>query len=101
MIKTKFGGFKITFKNGYTISVINGFGSYSENHFNTKLCKKMNNNNIKYFDMCKSKDCEVAVFYEDIFCTDRFIETDDSVKGWITADELADLITKVKNAEKI
>ena len=97
MISTRFGGFQIKFKNGYTISVINGFGSYSENHFNTKLCEKMRNNNIKYSDICETKDCEVAVIYEDIFCTDRFIETDDSVKGWITADELADLIKKVKD----
>lgn len=101
MIKTRFGGFKITFENGYTISVVNGFGSYSENRFNTKLYEKMNNNNIKFFNICQTKDCEVAILYNNEFCTDRFIETDSDVKGWITADELADLIIKIKNAEKI
>ena len=99
MISTRFGGFQIRFENGYTISIFNGFGSYSENHFNTKLHEKMEN--LNFTDSCISKDCEVAVIYEDIFCTDKFIETDDSVKGYISADELADLIIKVKNAEKI
>ena len=99
MISTRFGGFQIRFENGYTISIFNGFGSYSENHFNTKLHEKMAN--LNFTDSCISKDCEIAVIYEDIFCTDKFIETDDSVKGYINADELADLIIKVKNAEKI
>lgn len=99
MIETRFGGFKITFENGYTISVINGYGSYSENHFKKEIFETMQN--LKFDETCNSKNCEVAVIYEDIFCTDKFIETDDSVKGWITADELADLIIKVKNAEKI
>lgn len=99
MIETRFGGFKITFENGYTISVINGYGSYSENHFKKEIFETMQN--LKFDDTCKSKNCEVAVIYEDIFCTDKFIETDDSVKCYISADELADLIIKVKNAEKI
>lgn len=99
MIETRFGGFKITFENGYTISVINGYGSYSENHFKKEIFETMRN--LKFDDTCNSKNCEVAVIYEDIFCTDKFIETDDSVKGYISADELADLIIKVKNAEKI
>lgn len=99
MIETRFGGFKITFENGYTISVINGFGSYSENHFKEEIFETMQN--LKFDDTCKSKDCEVAIIYEDKFCTDKFIETADSVKGWITSDELADLIIKIKNAEKI
>ena len=99
MISTRFGGFQINFENGYTISVFNGFGSYSENHFNIELREKMAN--LNFTDSCISKDCEVAVIYENKFYTDKFIETDDSVKGWITADELAELIIKVKNAEKI
>ncbi len=33
MLKTDKGHFWLTFKNGYTISVFNGFGSYSENHY--------------------------------------------------------------------
>ncbi len=95
MISTRFGGFQIKFENGYTISIFNGYGSYSENHYNTKLCEKMAN--LNFTDSCISKDCEIAVIYEDIYCTDKFIETDDSVKGYISADELADLIKKVKD----
>lgn len=95
MISTRFSGFQIKFENGYTISIFNGFGSYSENHFNTELSEKMAN--LNFTDSCVSKDCEVAVIYENKICTDRFIETDDSVKGWVTADELADLIKKVKD----
>lgn len=99
MIRTRFGGFQIKFKNGYTISVFNGFGSYSENHFKEEMFEILQN--LKIEDICNSKDCEVAVIYEGKFCTDKFIETDDSVKGYISADELAELIVKVKNAEKI
>lgn len=92
MIKTSSGRCQLTFKNGYTISFINGYGSYSENHFNQDLRESFEKN-IE----CTSKDCEVAVLYDDMFCTDSFIETDDSVKGYITSNELADLIYKVKN----
>lgn len=94
MIKTDKGHFWLTFKNGYTISVFNRFGSYSENHFKNKLL------NVPDFASIDSKDCEITVLYDSIFCTDRFIETDDSVKGWVTADELADVIYKVKNFEE-
>nr|DAP15353.1 MAG TPA: hypothetical protein [Caudoviricetes sp.] len=97
MIKTKFGGFKIKFDNGYTISVINGFGSYSENHLNHKLFEKMQNINFK--DECYSKNCEVAILLEDMFCTKSFVDCNDSVKAYVTSDELADLIIKVKNAK--
>lgn len=90
MIITSSGHCKLTFENGYSISFVNGYGSYSENHFNRDL-REAFEKNIE----CVSKDCEVAVLYGDLFCTDNFIEADDSVKGYITSDELADLIYKV------
>ena len=37
MIQTDKGHFRLTFENGYTISIFNGFGSHSENHFNRNL----------------------------------------------------------------
>ena len=43
MISTSFGHCWIKFENGYTISIFNGFGSYSDNHFNHKLFEKMQN----------------------------------------------------------
>lgn len=97
MIQTSYGQFKITFDNGYTISIVNGYGSYTENHYNQKLLKKMKN--LRFIDFCESEDCEVAILYEDEFCTRSFIETNDSSIGYIKSDELADLIMKVKNAE--
>lgn len=94
MIKTDKGHFWLTFENGYTISVFNGYGSYSENHFKSDLSILM----IPKEKTVDSKDCEVAVMYKDeMFCTDRFIDCDgNDVIGYISADELADLIIKVK-----
>ena len=91
MIQTDKGHCWLTFENGYKISIFNGLGSYSENHFKQELI------NIPKFVSVDSKYCEIAVIYEGIFCTNKFIETNDSIKGWVTADELADVIYKVKN----
>lgn len=91
MIQTDKGHCCLTFENGYKISIFNDYGSYSENRFKQDLIS------IPEFASVDSKDCEIAVIYDDIFCTNTFIETDDSVKGWVTADELADVIYKVKN----
>lgn len=91
MIQTDKGHFWLAFENGYIISVFNGFGSYSENHFKTDLYRKYK------FDSINSKDCEIAIIYNEIFVTGRFVECSDMVKGYISADELADIIYKVKN----
>lgn len=91
MIQTDKGRCCLTFENGYMVSIFNGFGSYSENHFKTDLLKRLENCNVN------SKDCEIAVIYNGKFVTRNFIECADSVKGWVTADELADVIYKVKN----
>lgn len=91
MIQTDKGHFWLTFENGYMISVFNGFRSYSENHFKQELIR------TPEFVSIDSKDCEIAIIYNGIFATDRFVECGDSVKGYINADELADIIYKVKN----
>lgn len=91
MIQTDKGHFRLTFENGYTISIFNGFGSHSENHFNRNLL------NISNFDSIDSKDCEIAVIYNEKFVTKKFVECDDDVKGYVSADELAGIIYKVKN----
>lgn len=57
MLKTDKGHFWLTFKNGYTISVL----------------------------------------YNGVFATSRFVECNDSVKGYVSVDELAEIICKVKN----
>lgn len=91
MIQTDKGHFWLTFENGYMISVSNGFGSYSENHFRTDLLKNLENCSVN------SKDCEIAIMYNEMFTTNRFVECNDSVKGYVNVDELADIIYKVKN----
>ena len=100
MISTSFGHCWITFENGYTISIFNGFGSYSENHFNHKLFEKMQD--LDFQDQCDSKDCEVAIIHDKLgFCTKTFIDSADSVIGFITPDELPELMMKVKGAGNI
>lgn len=100
MISTSYGHCWIKFENGYTISIFNGFGSYSENHFNHKLFEKMQD--LDFEDRCNSKDCEVAIIHEKLgFVTRNFIDSNDSVKGYISSDELVDIMQKVKEAEKI
>lgn len=91
MIQTDKGHCWLTFENGYTISIFNGYGSYSENHFKTELfC-------VPEYQSIDSKDCEIAIMRGEVFATSRFIECDDSIKGYVSADELADIIYKVKN----
>ena len=90
MIQTEKGHFWLTFENGYEVSVFNGFGSYSENHYKSDLCKRD-------VSMINSKNCEIAIMHNGIFATDNFVECDDSVKGYVSADEVADIIYKVKN----
>lgn len=100
MISTSFGHFWIKFENGYTISIFNGFGSYSENLSNRKLFEKMQD--LDFQDKCDSKDCEIAIIHDELgFCTRTFIDSADSVRGYITPDELPELMKKVKEAEKI
>lgn len=100
MISTSFGHCWIEFENGYSISIFNGFGSYSENHFNHKLFEKMQDLDLQ--DRCNSKDCEVAIIHKELgFVTKSFIDSNDSVIGFIKPDELPDLMKKVKEAEKI
>lgn len=92
MIQTDKGHFKLKFKNGYEISIINGFGSYSENKFKTELFEPSMN-----LFAIKSKDCEIAIIYKEIFVTKKFIDCGDDVLGYISSDELADIIYMVKN----
>lgn len=39
-IKTSAGHIWISFKNGLTLSIFNGYGSYTENHYKTKNLQK-------------------------------------------------------------
>lgn len=94
MIKTGIGTMQLTFENGYTISIINGFGSYSENHFNFDLSPLRCDNT----EIATSKDCEIAIINpQNEFCTSEYLQCSDDVKGYVNIDELVDIINMVKN----
>ena len=70
MITTKFGQFKIEFENGYGVSIINGFGSYTENHFNLEIRELERQPGA----LCVTPRCEVAIIHKDLgFVTKSFI----------------------------
>lgn len=84
---TTFRGHKwIDFKNGYTLSIFNGFGSYSENHFNFEVRDKL---------IIKTKNCEIAIMYKNKYVTDSILHCGD-VKGYVDKEELKEIIKKVK-----
>lgn len=94
MIKTGIGIMQLTFENGYTLSVINGFGSYSENHFNFELSSP----NCKADDIAISTNCEIAIINpQEEFCTSEYLQCNGDVKGYVNINELADIISVVKN----
>lgn len=93
-------GFHITFENGLTVSVQWGAGNYCENHDNMDFsCTK---------DM-ESKDAEVAVWSNECwlnannFLSDEDVDWRDDVVGWLTPEQVVDLLVRVKNypADKI
>lgn len=95
-IRTEMGHFWITFENGYTLSVFNGYGSHTENNFAFKKWNEI----VKLrqiFEGWESKLVEIAILnQEGDLITQDIIKSDDSVKT-IDIDELAELINFVKN----
>jgi hypothetical protein len=82
-------GFQLCFENGLEISVQFGYGNYCDNHYNPYATSDGNTS---------CKDAEVAIISKvGEFITDEFISCGDSVVGYLNADAVADLITKVKN----
>ena len=82
-------GFRMTFENGWTISVQFGYGNYCDNNrhpegfnFSTKQ------------DIVNSSNAEIAIWDKD---GEWFDFGGDIVKGYCTADEVASWIEKVKN----
>lgn len=92
MLKTDKGHFWLTFENGYTVSVFNGFGSYTENHFKTELfC-------VPEYQSVDSKSCEVAIIYKDLGLVNP-LGWEDDVKGFVTPKELLEILNKVSKLE--
>lgn len=94
MIITDRGRFKLTFKNGYAVSVVNGYGTYSDNYNNTELV-------LGKKPIIIGK-CEIAIIKDEEFCTKKFIDidSDDDVKGFVSPDELTEIFLKVANYQE-
>ena len=93
-------GFHMTFENGLTVSVQWGGGNYCENRDNMDFsCTK---------DM-ESKNAEIAVWSNKCwlnannFLSDEDADWCDDVVGWLTPEQVVDLLVRVKNypADKI
>lgn len=96
MLRTEGGHFWLTFKNGYTISVFNGFGSHTENNFAIDKQRKIEESRNPYENHWESNLVEIAILYNDELVTQNHIESDDSVKT-IDVEELVDVINIVRN----
>jgi len=87
-------GFHLTFENGLTISVQWGFGNYCSNK-----CGRWNElEELQKNRTFGSETAEIAVWDES---GKWMLFENDQVKGWLQADEVADYITKVKNATSL
>ena len=100
-IVTDKGHFWITFNNGYTLSVFNGYGSYSDNHYNNKyILDPKNAIEIgKYINQkVESTNCEIAIINSNgALITNDILQCDDSVKGYVDINELVEIINIVSN----
>lgn len=99
MITTDKGHFWLTFDNGYTLSVFNGYGSYSDNHYNSEYHYPTNEEEtMKYVNQrIESTNCEIAIINpEGELCTNDYLLCGDSVKGYVGINELIDIINLVK-----
>ena len=95
-IRTEIGHFWITFENGYTLSVFNGYGSHTENNFAFEKWKNIIGNKLIY-EGWESELIEIAILnQEGDLITQNIIESDDSVKT-IDVNELIEIINKVNN----
>ena len=93
-------GFHITFENGLTVSVQWGAGNYCDNHSN--------------FDFSHTKDMESKTAEVAVRCNERWLNANDftgegvdyscdDVVGWLTPEQVVDLLVRVKEypADKI
>lgn len=88
-------GFHLQFENGWTVSVQWGPYNYCENYFmRYTLDGKDVPSEESYPDSYQSKDAEIAAWDSS---GEWFDFGDDTVKGWVSADEVADFIHKVRN----
>lgn len=102
-VSTMRKGFHMTFENGLTVSVQwGGAGNYCDNHFPEDLDFSCNKD-------AQSDTAEVAVMHGCKFLNaNNFLPEEDAdwmddVIGWLTPEQVVDLLSRVKNtpADKI
>lgn len=83
------------FQNGYSISIIFGWGSYTDNRNHPKM-----NDLSKEYEVTSST-VEIAIFDSNNnwynFETEKFEKDSTDVAGYISIDDLAEWIYKVKS----
>lgn len=100
---TRNSGFKMTFENGCTLSV----QFHPCFNYITNRDFRWNNTNMKEGDIINASqnrqpDAEIAVFDEmrNFITREFYPDLMDDVKGWVTPDEVAELMVRVKNRHK-
>lgn len=91
MITTYKGHKHLHFKNECILSIYNGFGSYSENHFNYEVRDKL---------IIRTKKCEIAILRNGYFITNNILKNGDDVKGYVDKKELKEIIKKVRKYDE-
>jgi len=95
MFKSVNGGFQMTFSNRLTISVMFRSGNYCE-HRNAEW--EVVEKNIRANGCHSSTDAEIAIWNEE----DTWLRFDyDQVKGWCSANEVADWISRASSADTL
>lgn len=81
-------GFQIHLKNGYTVSVIFGFGTYSDNR------DKPSQIHFRHFERTESSTAEIAVIKPD----GTFLKVNkfDYVNGWQSVEDFLKLVKRIE-----
>lgn len=98
-VRTEMGHFWITFENGYTLSVFNGYGSHTENHFKLKKWQDITENRLIY-EGWDSQFVEIAVLSpdEDVIVTKEVLGYEYDVQT-VDVNTLVDIINTVNEYE--
>lgn len=100
-IRTGMGKVQIKYDNGYTLSIANGFGSYTENHFDVdKYTKIIDNKDI--FASWTSEEVEIAVIGpRGIFITDEVIEGANDIVITVSVKKLIEIMFYLMSKEEL
>lgn len=90
------GHFQMTFPNGYTISIFNGPGSYTENHFNMELLKKQCDGTL---NEVHSDKVEIGILFGGQLVTKNLLKSYDNVIAEVDPSELLEIIDKVREVK--